>query len=190
MRNPPSMTMSVKLGPHRFARLRDGTPVLAPLTATFVPQHPARDWPPIELEVDIHADGHPVVTRVSLLGTTDQPLLSNAVRNYSLEKLMAVALSDTVLRVLPAGEQSPTLHIDIGDGYQYVWDRSEDAWERVVSAVRQREVVGRDRLEEVARLYGLGGVKAVKENLHRSASQAYRLVKLAREQGYLEEDDH
>jgi hypothetical protein len=179
------MNMSVTLTTPRVTKLRDGTSVMVPAVARFTPEEPSADFPIVEIEVDVHA-GRPVVTRASLVASAETPLNSDAVRSYSLHVLAAHALHDLTLRVLPDGEIS-TMRVDIGDGKTYAYDNSAAAWERIVTAVRQRTSVGRDRLEDVARFYRAGGVAAVSENLVISRSQAYRLVAQARKTGLIEE---
>ena len=115
----------------------------------------------MEIEVDVDATGRPVIIRVALVGASDRPIRSNEVRSYSLEKLMTMALSDVTLRVFPASEAASGIAVDVGDGNTYVFDRPDEAWQRAVIAVRQRNIVSGDRLEDVARFYKAGGVKAV-----------------------------
>ncbi|MGI9051048.1 MAG: hypothetical protein ACR2HQ_00075 [Ilumatobacteraceae bacterium] len=182
-RNPPAprVNMSVTEAdsdwdtPARITQLADGRPISAPVIATFSPVEPTPGYPTIELVVDVH-DGRIVVTRASLIGSADRPLDSNAVRNYSLPILAAMAVRPVVLKETEPGRFSR--------------DSSPAAWESVVSAVRQRQTVDRPRLEDVARDYlaaggGSDGITAVEERHQRSRSQAYRLVKAARARGLI-----
>ena len=59
--------------------------------------------------------------------------------------------------------------------------------ESIVAATRSRTIPDRVRLGEVADAFANGGVAAVEARLHLSRSQAYRLIKLAREQGHIKE---
>ena len=63
--------------------------------------------------------------------------------------------------------------------------------ERIAEALglpaRHRVRVDSARLEDVARLYDEGKVQAVEDGLDLSRSQAYRLIRRAREQAYIEE---
>jgi hypothetical protein len=161
--------------PLRWAKLRDGLNVGVPVTATFTPDQPS-DFPTIELDVDEHS-GSLVVTRVTLTATADRPIQSDALRVYSLNKLKAIAAHRTAVP-------------SVG------WKRESDEWppsnaevmESIVAATRSRTSVDRERLEDVARFHQAGGVLAVEKALNVSRSQAYRLIKLAREAGYIEEE--
>jgi hypothetical protein len=172
---PPIGRFRVTQGdPWRWGKLRDGLNVAVPVTATFTPDQPS-DFPSIELDVDEHS-GSLVVTRVTLTGTAERPIQSDALRVYSLNVLTAIAAQRTAV---PA----------VG------WEHATDEWpppnakvmESIVAATRSRTNVDRERLEDVARFHKAGGVRTVEEALNVSRSQAYRLIKLAREQGYIEE---
>ena len=68
------------------------------------------------------------------------------------------------------------------------WPPSNKAvMESIIAATRARTNVDRDGSKTSPRSTKRGGVYAVEEGLHVSRSQAYRLIKLAREQGYIEE---
>ena len=71
-----------------------------------------------------------------------------------------------------------------------VWPPSNQAvMESIVAATRARVSVDRGRLDDVADAYDRGGVGAVQDVLNVSRSQAYRLIKLARERGLLTAGD-
>jgi hypothetical protein len=174
---PPVGALRVVPGePWRWARLRDGLHVGVPVSVTFTPNQPS-DHPTIELDVDEHS-GSLVVTRVTLTATLEQPIQSDAVRVYSLGKLAAIAARHTAMPAV--GWQ----------GYEEgeKWPPSNKAiMESIVAATRSRTNIDRERLEDVARFHKAGGVRAVEDALNVSRSQAYRLIKLAGEQGYMKE---
>jgi len=159
----------------RVARLRDNQQVMVPFTATFTPDDADGGWPIIDFDVDEHS-GSLVVTRVALTASREWPIQSSELRVYSLAVLTALAARDVVLDFGP-------------DGTARLGSVSGDAWESIVTATRARTGVGRERLEEVAQWFGLGGVPAVKSKLNVSRATAYRLIKLAREGGYIGEVD-
>ena len=162
----------------RRTRLRDGLVVYVPVTITFTPDD-AR-WPTIALEADEHS-GTLGVTKVTLEASPGAPIGSDDVRVYSLPKLLAIAVREFAL---PA----------VGwDGYDQgeTWPPSNKAvMESIVAATRSRTSVDRERLDDVARHYTAGRIVGVEAALNVSRSQAYRLVKLAREAGLIDEEEN
>jgi hypothetical protein len=163
--------------PRRWGELRDGLAVRVPVTATFTPDDPR--WPTIRFVVDEHS-GSLVVTSVTLTATVEHPIRSDAVRVYSLPKLAAIAAKQVAVPV--TGWQG----FDNGEA----WPPSNQAvFDSIVAATRSRTSVDRDRLDDVAKHYEAGRRRGVEEGLNVSRSQAYRLIRLAREQGLIGEDD-
>lgn len=176
MRQPVGKFRAAPRREARWAQLRDGLMVQVPVRATFTPDDPA--WPTVEVEVDENS-GSLVATKVSLTATAQHPIQSNALRTYSLQKLCAIAAKQVAV---PA----------VGwKGYERgeAWPPSNRAvMESIVTATRSRTSVDRERLADVARLHRQGRVTAVESGLNVSRSQAYRLIKLAREANLIEED--
>jgi len=164
-------------GGRRWARMRDGLAVRVPVTATFTPEDPA--WPTIEFDVDEHS-GSLVLTRVTLTATAEHPIQSDAVRIYSLPKLTAIAAKQVAM------PSTGWKGHETGES----WPPSNRAvMESIVAATRSRTSIDRSRLADVAEHFTAGGVAGVEHALNVSRSQAYRLIKLAREQGYIEEEN-
>ena len=162
----------------RSAKLRDGLHVTVPLTVTFEPEDP-RHGPTCEIDVD-EQSGALVITRVSLTASPEHPISSDAVRVYSLSKLAAIGAKQ--MAVPAKGWEA----FDDGEPWP---PSNKRVMESIVAATRARVSVDRDRLDEVARLHADGRVHAVEHGLNVSRSQAYRLIKLAREQGLIEQGD-
>jgi hypothetical protein len=161
----------------RWGRLRDGLRVAVPLTVTFTPEK-QRDGPTCVIEVDEHS-GSLVVTGVTLTGSAEHPIGSDAVRVYSLQKLAAIGAHESAM---------PFTGWDAFEEGETWPPTNKRTMESIVAATRSRVSPDRERLEEVARVHEAGGVRAVEKVLHVSRSQAYRLIKLAREAGYIEEE--
>jgi len=158
----------------RWGRLRDGLRVAVPYTVRFEPD-PAKG-PTIEVGVDEHS-GALVITSVSLSAPPGAPITTDSVRVYSLTKLVAL------------GAQRAAMPAKGWDAFEEgeVWPPSNQAvMESIVAATRARVSVDRGRLDDVADAYDRGGVGAVEAVLKVSRSQAYRLVRLARERGLIE----
>lgn len=158
----------VDMSRQRIAKFRDGQPVIVPITATFTPTDDDDHRPAVTIEVDV-VEGRPVIVSCTLTGTAEHPLASDAVRIYSLTKLASHALT------------SFTVDVSL-DGHGYVPSDTKRSRESIISAVKQRHVVGADRLAEVLANYEAGGVKAVEKNLAVSRSQAYRLIAQAKQE--------
>lgn len=156
----------------RMKRTRDGVHYMAPVMATLTPLDDD-ELPTLRLRLDVH-DGRIVVVEAHLIGTPEVPLRSDEMRSWSLPKMAAMAMSVVAAEYDPetGGFSGP---IDVGAS-------------TVVRAVRARESVGTERLTEVSRLFLAGGINGVIAGAYVSRSQAYRLVKQAREAGLLEED--
>jgi hypothetical protein len=179
MRQTPEITMRVEVpssGDRRIARLHDGGAVMVPAVATCTPVEPSDTFPAIEIEIDEHG-GRLVVIRATLLGTRERPLNSDAVRNWSLP-----ALALQASRALAMGVTAQP-----GGGYEF--DDSPESQEFLARAIRRRTTVDESRLQEVADVYRLAGVSGVERTLYVSRSQAYRLVKQAREAGLIEGEE-
>jgi hypothetical protein len=156
------------VGMPRVAQFRDGQAVLAPVTATFTPGE-GDDRPTVTIDVDV-VDGRAVVTRCELIGSSDNPIAADELRTYSVVKLASHALTSFTLDVSP-------------DGTGYVPSDTKKSRESIITAVKAREQVGADRLDDVLTFYRAGGVTAVEKHLGVSRSQAYRLIARAKEAG-------
>ena len=112
---------------------------------------------------------------IGLQASAEVPINSDALRSWSISTLV---------------EQSvvPHVWVDDADSVTLSDDHTSRGKEIIVTAVRRRNAVGDGRLSEVAALYEGGGIGTVEGKLAVSRSQAYRLVKQAREAGHLPSD--
>lgn len=179
--------------PRRLDRLRDGQVVSVPAVATFTPEAP--DGPTVEIVVDVHA-GNAVITRACLIGSGEHPVSATALRGFSLQRLAELTFRELTMSEVRASNMRleaafkrtmEAMGID-ADGPTYSFDDTAASRESVVNALRQRETVDRDRLEEVAKWYHEGGAPRVERELFVSRSQAYRLIRRARDAQLIEEE--
>jgi|GEM_PF-4602413 len=175
-KQPPKVRLSTSFErSDRVADVGEGRVLVVPLTVHCEPIEPDPDYPSLELEVDVDGSGKVVVTAVRLQASAEVPINSDALRSWSISTLV---------------EQSvvPHVWVDDADSVTLSDDHTSRGKEIIVTAVRRRNAVGDGRLSEVAALYEGGGIGTVEGKLAVSRSQAYRLVKQAREAGHLPSD--
>jgi hypothetical protein len=140
-----------------------------PFRATFTPDAPS-DYPEVSFDVD-ERSGSLVVTRMTLTATAKRPIQPEDVPLYSLRVLMSRAARDGFVSIDTNGLD---LTVD-----------APKSWESVIEVVRERLLVDRKRLKQVAKHYKVGGVDAVMDNLQLRRTHAYRLIRYARNDGLI-----
>lgn len=152
------------VSPWRIEHLEGGEPVLVPIVGIFT----SAGEPEIKMTVDV-VDKRAIVTELSLRDADG--IASDTLRHYSVAKLVSHVLNKGTLVEREPGK--------------YVARATEEGATAVLLSIKRRERVGSDRLDQVAALHHEGGAHAVAKGLTVSRSQAYRLIKHARDAGAL-----
>lgn len=177
----PTMHLRIetRLGGKRSAKLRtldSGGQLLAPFTARF-----SNDEWAIDLDLNV-VDGQPSCVGYAVARNDDRPLdqfTTEVARGFNLRKLMSHAFARMALE---------------SEGQAKVPATTEEAVEAVVGPIRRRRAPITDqRLREVADAfrsrYVSGGAAEFASSLFVSERQMWRLVKLARQRGFLDGGD-
>lgn len=166
--------MSVRTPGHEMVRLSDKTFVPDRFSVRFS----FEDDHTVEMDVEVH-DGHPECQTLQVdRGPGQAPLTGDELRRLPVAAWVQLATERVA-------------HVVTAPGALTVPARPDDTTrEDAARAVRRRQPLTTDRLEEVAYAYRQGdGPKGVARALHVSKAQAYRLVAAARERGILTEED-
>jgi hypothetical protein len=168
------ITVSVKTPGHGMARIGERTFVPDRFSARFS----FEEDHDVTLDVEVH-DGRPEVVAIHVNRGEGQPPLSG-------DELRRLPVADWVEL---ATEQ--VAEVLIAPGALAVPAQRDEATRRdVARAVRRRQPLTRERLEEVAYVYRQHPSAAVvARSLHVSRSQAYRLIGEAREQGLIDDEE-
>lgn len=186
-RKPPPMRMDVHVGSDigsRIVELDTGGALWAPISATFT-----SDRVRVEITVDV-ANGVPVCRRYSAERTDGgglELMTTEVMRGLPLRSLMAHACAAAALQ---------TESTD-GEGKGYSPASSVEAIEAVVKTLKRRRTPVTDKeLRRFAAAYRKhfvpGRMREFAESLGYGERQGYRLLKVARERGFLpaKEADH
>ncbi len=177
------MSLSVQRGVRRSKPKRVGADswITAPFTATFEDERLR-----LVLEVDV-ADGHPICTsyRVDRLDGGGLELMTTEVlRGFKLRALMAEACILSVVVPVPGAKEGTAFAVKTKDAIPV------EVIESVLGTLKRRRApVTDERLREVAdaykKRYEPGGMEQFAKSLNASERQVWRLIRLARERGFL-----